>query len=1128
MTAFVQLPGLPHLDPIFEAVAALNPHDGAVRALAIDPRRSMALMAPAGSGKTTTLQLRLLACLTTVERPEEVLAITFTNMAAAEIVERVMGALSQAVTGVVPTEAHEIPQYHLARLVLERDQQLGWNLLLNPSRLRIMTFDSFCAFLASKTPIMSGLGGGKTTDDAALIYRLAILETLQSVNDNDLPEALADALKAVLSFAKNRFETLVPMFANLLAKRDQWASRIMNLDIGVMQEVVSDMVLQAAEQALSVIRGTEVESCMACTTAASGVFSDFPWAVSRPVLSTDPACLEYLRDFAGYMLTKEGNVRSKVDSRNGFPAKHELTKEMNGLLASIKGSGRADELSEALCVLASLPDLQYPEAAAEMCQHFTIILRYLLANLTLTFEATNSLDFPEIAQRAIQSLGTEESVGDALLDEDRIAHILVDEVQDTNQAQFDLLLLLTAHWENTDGRSIFFCGDLLQAIYYFRGGDVTLFNNMVESRSFGAKELEVLYLVVNFRSSPGVVNWNNETYAKIFANSPFKFVPSVPFRKGEGGFHVRPVSTGPIGEAQEVARIIKDVQATDPTKSIAILVRGRSHLKYILPELKAVGVEVTGQDIDPISESAPVTEVLALTRALWHAGDRTSWLTLCRASFVGLSWKDCLTVARGGKVIHESLKSEAVQEKLSPEGLIRVERLLSVLRGVDRSSRGAELAWAVKSTWMALGGPATVNAGEMDDVETIFKLLAKHTETGDLTDPQAFFRDIDSAYASPKPGSVNAMTLHKSKGLEFDIVIIPGLNKIGSRDEAPLFYWRQVAGTFTIVPNLGHLDNTTPESRLFRFVGKMVRQDLIEERGRLAYVGTTRAKQDCYLVASVGRLLDDEDEEDADEGGYISSTIKPASGSLLECLWPSVGYIVSQVESGIPISAPVTTGVPSKARLDAHFSVQLPKGAFIPAASNDQMPTETELNDELREEEGSDYRAKTVGIVFHWVVELIGKEGVEKWSEERVKSKAQAIASRLRREGYPAAEVPSAVARVISLVVKTIQSKRGQWILKKRPGSGQEVQVSAYMGGRWVHRYLDLSFVEDDTYWICDYKSPECPEGMDQEVYLQREAARYAPKMQQYERAVRDAGINLKIRKVLFYPAFDGFIEVAA
>ena len=108
-----------HLTPIMAAIAATNPHDADVRALSIDPSRSVALLAPAGSGKTTQLLYRLLACLTVVERPEEILAITFTNKAAGEIVERVTAALALAASGVEPALPHEKPLYMLARLVLE-------------------------------------------------------------------------------------------------------------------------------------------------------------------------------------------------------------------------------------------------------------------------------------------------------------------------------------------------------------------------------------------------------------------------------------------------------------------------------------------------------------------------------------------------------------------------------------------------------------------------------------------------------------------------------------------------------------------------------------------------------------------------------------------------------------------------------------------------------------------------------------------------------------------------------------------------------------------------------------------------------------------------------------------------
>lgn len=233
---------LSHLTPIMAAIAATNPHDADVRALSIDPSRSVALLAPAGSGKTTQLLLRLLACLTVVERPEEILAITFTNKAAGEIVERVTGALAIASTGVEPVEAHEKPLYMLARQVLERDALLGWNLTLNPARLRIMTFDAYCAQIAGKMPIMSGLGGGRTSEDPRLVYRTAILETLGSVNDESISSELREALEAVLGFARNQFELLVPMFSQLLMKRDQWVGEILNINAAELSSCLTEIV----------------------------------------------------------------------------------------------------------------------------------------------------------------------------------------------------------------------------------------------------------------------------------------------------------------------------------------------------------------------------------------------------------------------------------------------------------------------------------------------------------------------------------------------------------------------------------------------------------------------------------------------------------------------------------------------------------------------------------------------------------------------------------------------------------------------------------------------------------------------------------------------------------------------
>lgn len=1097
---------LSHLSPILEAIWKSNPHDADARALSIDPSRSVALMAPAGSGKTTQLLYRFMACLTVVERPEQILAITFTNKAAGEIVERVTSALTLATTGQEPEADHEKPLYMLSRLVLERDVMLGWNLIMNPSRLRIMTFDSYCAQLASKMPIMSGLGGGRTTEDPSLVYRAAILETLGSVNDESIPVELREALESVLEFARNQFEVLVPMFANLLSKRDQWVGEILHVNGEDLSAALTDLVQSEGDDALAVLSRHGFAECWDIFQSVSGLYPGFDWARTGAPDMTDTG-REYGRRAAQVLLKSDNSIRSKVTVRDGFPAKEAATKRMNAFLSSLNGE---PEIDEALQTLRGLPDLEYPERSARMVNHFTVILRYLMANLMVAFDSTASVDFPEVAQRAIQSFGSEDSVGDAMLEEDRVCHLLVDENQDTSPAQYQLLNRLVADWEpGEDGRSVFLCGDKSQSIYLFRGATVHHFTDTVKAGRFGPKELEVYHLRVNFRSAPAIVEWNNNIYSQLFSDATSSFVTSVPFRKDAGNVTVEAVGGGSEAEAGRVVELIKQAFAADPDQSVAILVRSRSHLRHILPALSQAGISASGTDIDPIAGSAPVSEVVSLIRALWHKADRTAWLALLRSAFVGLSWADCLAVSKGHPVMPVALRLESVQAELSADGHARVLRLVEALDGIETSSRSDELAWKCRALWVSLGGMSTVDHTELSDIKTVFKLLGTHTSTGDLEDPQAFFNALDKLYASPKAGAVQVMTIHKSKGLEFDTVILPALEKNGGRDDTPLFYWRTLNNRFFLAPNLGDQDELSPESRLFNFIGKHVRKDQREELERVCYVATTRAKVNLHLLAC--KEVDD----------YEAGT----SNSLLGSLKKALATEFQAAGSDAPVMASVG-GVPSKARLAAGHAVELPSDSFIPASSNDALPTENELHDELREGEGDDYRAKIEGIVYHRFVELVAKEGLEAWSTERLHSKAQAIAALMRREGYPIREIPTGRDRVLALLETTLKSEKGRWILSKHEHGGQEVQLSGYRNGRWIHRYLDRPFVDQGFYWITDWKTAACPEGLMVDDFVKSVASRYKAKMEEYRSVVNEAGIDWPVKLGLYLPSVDRFVEL--
>ena len=161
--------------------------DDQARKDALDVARSFIVQAPAGSGKTELLIQRYLCLLATVDNPEEVLAITFTRKAAAEMRLRVVLALQRAARGEAPDAAHEKITARAAKAVLVRDHEAGWDLIDNPRRMRVQTLDSLNASIARMRPLTAGATTGAATVDMAemsALYRHAAAATLDWIGDD--------------------------------------------------------------------------------------------------------------------------------------------------------------------------------------------------------------------------------------------------------------------------------------------------------------------------------------------------------------------------------------------------------------------------------------------------------------------------------------------------------------------------------------------------------------------------------------------------------------------------------------------------------------------------------------------------------------------------------------------------------------------------------------------------------------------------------------------------------------------------------------------------------------------------------------------------------------------------------
>ena len=198
--------------------------DATKRTRALDVTQSFIVRAPAGSGKTRLLIQRYLALLAIAEHPEEVVAITFTRKAAAEMRARILAALRNAASAADDAEAADAPddvQTHvLAMAVLARDAQQQWQLLGNAARLRVQTIDGLNASLTRQMPMLARFGAQpESVDDASSLYLEAARNLLLQINTTS---PIADDLAILLAHLDNNLRDAESLISQMLRSRDHW------------------------------------------------------------------------------------------------------------------------------------------------------------------------------------------------------------------------------------------------------------------------------------------------------------------------------------------------------------------------------------------------------------------------------------------------------------------------------------------------------------------------------------------------------------------------------------------------------------------------------------------------------------------------------------------------------------------------------------------------------------------------------------------------------------------------------------------------------------------------------------------------------------------------------------------
>lgn len=1114
-----------------------EPPDQQARTRALDPSASFIVQAPAGSGKTELLIQRILALLGGVRQPEEVLAITFTRKAAGEMRHRLVRAL-EAAREPEPEAPHARTTWRLGRTVLENDARHGWRLLENPVRLSVQTIDSFCASLVRRMPWLSRFGAqAAIVEDAGELYGQAA-ERVLALADGLTP--VGQAACVLLAHLDNRMARLRDLLTGMLGRRDQWLRHLRGRGAEEQRVLLEGGLRCLADGVLERLHGLLNGEQRAALAHLGGMAAanlqdlGVENGISR-LAGVDafpaPAAedLERWRGFADLLLTGAGTLRKRLDKNCGFPpGKKEPFASMKQAMGSLlEELGRDPQVAELFAEVRALPPVVYESEQWQVLQALTELLPRAVAELWLVFRESGQCDFVEVAMAAGRALGEVDAPTDLLLSLDsRIRHILVDEFQDTSWGQYLLLKKLTAGWQSGDGRSLFLVGDPMQSIYRFREAEVGLY---LQARQQGIEQvrLEPLFLTTNFRSQAGVVAWVNEVFPELFppredeALGGVTYAPSVAAREA---LDAPAVSCHPLtgrddrAEALQVVELVRQARRDDPRGTVAVLVRARTHLAEILRAFREAGLRFRAQEIDPLACRPVARDLLALTSALLHPADRIAHLAVLRAPWCGLELADlhALCGETPDATLAELLRRPQRLMGLSAGGRKRLERFVAVWQQAPALRGRVPLRGLVEGVWLALGGPGCLDEAGLADAEAFFGLLEQLDHGGDLLPYEELVDKLKKLYAAADPladDSLQVMTIHKAKGLEFDTVILPGLGRRPRTEDAPLMRWLELPQTGLLLAPLAPPGERRRDP-IYDAIGRIEKQKSDLEVGRILYVAATRARKRLHLL---GHAV-------ADAAGDP----RPAGGSFLEKLWPAVAAQYLSAGGAGAEYGDVPLQVPPRKLLRLPDDWQLPavpagcaegEGTVLRPSAAVRHPMESSLLPETEE-------GRHVGTLVHAWLERIATDGVDRWNDERIASQQALVAHRLAGMGVADDRLAPAVARVQRALNQTLASERGRWILAGHAQAACEFSLSGVLDGQLVHAEIDRTFVDErDIRWVVDYKTGENRD-QDADAYLRQQAEVYRGQLAFYVRLMQALEPGRTVRAALYFPLLDGWITL--
>jgi ATP-dependent exoDNAse (exonuclease V) beta subunit len=1197
------------------------PPDQAERERALDPSRSILVQAPAGSGKTDLLTRRFLRLLAEVNDPAEIVAITFTKAAAAEMRHRILSELEKASARAEPASAEdEFSMEALAHRALQRSCALDWKLLDLPAQLRISTIDSFCRELALQQPLLSGLGGGlNISEQPEELYRRAARHTLEQLGRTDatLSEAaLNPAIEALLVWRDNGWQEMENLLVAMLSQRDRWMhdfvlhrepdwpalrarlerpfARAVTESLAEMSRLL-DHKPGACDEAMELARFACEQSgnVLHRELAELAEFPCGPFATSDELEEAREAyvCLAQL------LLTNDGGFRKAIDKRLGFPADRKQQKQQ--LLQLISDLDAIPGFEAALVALRELPPGRYTEDDWQIVRACFTLLRHAAAELQVSFAEAGVVDYTEVAQVAQRVLAGEDGLPtDAAIDiADGIRHLLVDEFQDTSRRQHKLLSGLVAAWPDSAGRTVFVVGDPMQSIYFFRDADAELFPRVqtigLELPNAEPLTFEFVALASNFRTTPLLVEKLNKSFTQIFADydgSGVTFSPAQPARTSAASaanyfdLHLEFVpqtvrsnssAADAVREKEEAAarreaahdaqtaqivalinshmEPMQQARANGAKYRIAVLGRTRAALAPIAAALREADIHFRAVDLEQLADRPEVLDALALARALLNAEDRVAWLGVLRAPWCGLSLEDLHTLTSDDdpEILRRPIP-ELLAERLpllSEEGRRAAHRVMQVLKAlpaVQDKQTTASLGTRLEQVWLRLGGGDCVDAIAQANLDLLWSALDRLP----AGEPDLLGRGLTAALekltAQPDPAAdsdcgVQLMTIHKSKGLEFEVVIVPELQAGCGRSGGRLLSWLECglarpdeSGEITEFLVAPLQPKGADRGKAKEWVDCVYREREAQETRRILYVAATRAREQLHLFARPAYKTESD--------GSLS--LCEPSGSLLSTAWPALEEAVRQKfddwklnvqEAEIEAIAAEGTGnllvmpSPEKPTMLRRLPLDYQPSQPSDVAAQSQSDLVGLSASRLYSRHEGGVLSRVLGSAVHALFEELARlRTIHDWDAARagLQRLEPRIAAQIRAAGVGPAQAATLAAQALDTAMRASRDPVAEWILSPHTEAASEVRWAGVIDGMLRTVQVDRVFRAgwmpqsegQQAWWIVDYKTAHS-DNVDPAEALPKLRPLFAPQLERYAEVLRNLhGEVAPIRAGLYYP----------